>query len=127
MEEFKDIAGYPGYRVSSQGYIISTKRGKATLLTSSISGSGYTRVNLSRDNKATTLYVHRLVAAAFCPGYSPELDVNHKDGDNTNNRADNLEWITHSDNMKHAWRLGKFNRLVGESSHFHRSKRQTTR
>lgn len=53
------------------------------------------------------LYVHRLVAQAFIPG-DASLEINHKDGDKTNNRANNLEWVTRSQNQIHSTHiLGK--------------------
>lgn len=50
--------------------------------------------------------VHHLVADAFCPGWRPGFEVNHKDGDTHNNAAVNLEWVSHAENMKHARALG---------------------
>ena len=47
-------------------------------------------------------FVHRLVALAFVPGWREGLEVNHKNGDKTDNRADNLEWVTHSENHRHS-------------------------
>ena len=59
--------------------------------------NGYLEISYSyyRDgkNKSKCLRVHRAVASAFCDGYEPGLEVNHKDGHLYNNRADNLEWI----------------------------------
>ena len=64
---------------------------------------GYRRVTLSRPI-TKRFFVHRLVAYHFCEGYSKELVVNHKDGNKQNNRADNLEWVTRSENDLHAYR-----------------------
>ncbi len=52
------------------------------------------------------LIVHRMVALAFVSGYFEEATVNHIDGDKTNNRADNLEWVTLAENTAHQWRIG---------------------
>jgi len=63
-------------------------------------------VSLRRDGKSRNYLVSRLVAKAFCPGYRRGLTVNHKDGDSTNNRADNLEWVTNEENVRHYIRNG---------------------
>lgn len=47
------------------------------------------------------MYVHRLVAMVFVPGYGDDLEVNHKDLDKSNNTYTNLEWVTKSENHKH--------------------------
>lgn len=48
------------------------------------------------------MYVHRLVAMAFCNGYFDKADVNHKDGNKSNNISSNLEWCTRSENQIHS-------------------------
>jgi HNH endonuclease len=63
---------------------------------------GYCKVSLAlADGSGRKLVsVHRLVALAFVPG-DHSLDVNHRDGNKANNHADNLEWITHAQNIRH--------------------------
>lgn len=76
---------------------------------------GYVNTSLWDGAKYRTLAVHRLVAMLFCPiperhrdkGFD-ELQVNHKDGFKTNNRYDNLEWVTNEENMEHARGSGLF-------------------
>lgn len=64
-------------------------------------------VGLHRDGEGqTTLQVSRLVANAFMDNPNNFTDINHIDGNPANNRTDNLEWCTRSDNMKHAWSNG---------------------
>lgn len=53
-----------------------------------------------------TRTIHRLVAKYFCDGYAEGLVVNHKDGNKTNNHYTNLEWVTQSENVKHAFSTG---------------------
>lgn len=54
------------------------------------------------------IYLHRLVAEHFVPNPDGKPNVNHKDGDKHNNAADNLEWVTHQENVDHSWNvLGK--------------------
>jgi len=54
--------------------------------------------------------VHHLIAALFVPGRQPGMVINHRDGDKTNNRADNLEWCTPADNARHAKEHGLLDR-----------------
>ena len=64
-------------------------------------------VSLRKNGKSNDYLVSRLVAKAFCHGYRRGLTVNHKDGDSTNNRADNLEWLSNVDNVRHYINSGK--------------------
>lgn len=74
--------------------------------------TGYLQIKI----KGKKYSAHRLVAMGFCEGFSEGLVVNHKNGDRKDNRASNLEWVTSSENIKHAYRelgvipeqLGKF-------------------
>lgn len=98
--------------VSDDGIVFS-KRGNP--LKPSINHRGYQIVNLMIDGKRKGVAVHTLVARAFCDGYKPELTVNHKDGNKTNNKASNLEWITLYENTQHAINVLGKNRLGGNN------------
>jgi hypothetical protein len=67
---------------------------------------GYMCVNLINKGKKYNKRVHRLVAKAFILNYNNLKQVNHKDGDKTNNHIDNLEWCTNQYNTKHAYDKG---------------------
>ena len=79
--------------------------------------AGYHRVwSTSPSKERGTFLVHRLVALTFlgCPEGYEKMDVNHIDGDKSNNHYSNLEWVTHHENLKHAGRTGLFSGLRSE-------------
>lgn len=110
-ETWKDIKDYEGYyQVSNLGGIKSMDRkvirsdGKVLNLKSKImnpskNSKGYYLVDLRKNGTRNTQRMHRLVAAAFL-GES-DLEVNHKDGDKFNNSLENLEYMTHVENITH--------------------------
>ena len=101
MEIWKDIIGYEGYyQISSEGRVKSLISNK--ILIGDTNNLGYKRVILYTPIKKR-FFIHRLVALHFCEGYAENLVVNHKDGNKQNNKAENLEWITHSQNDLHAF------------------------
>ena len=82
-------------------------------------GKGYVAVTYRRNGVQRHRYVHQLVCAAFHgPRPSPSHEVNHRDGNRRNNCADNLEWVTHADNVRHAFATG----LNARGSHHANSK-----
>jgi hypothetical protein len=66
--------------------------------------SGYVGLSLSKDGKYENVYIHRLVAKAFIPNPDNLPEVNHKDENKKNNRADNLEWVTTQENINYGTR-----------------------
>lgn len=92
------------YSVRPDGAVVSHKTGLP--MKASLSNSGYEFVHLSAAGRRYHGYVHRLVAEAYHPQVEGMTDVNHIDGDKRNNAAENLEWISRSGNLKHAYRLG---------------------
>lgn len=88
------------YQVSNLGRVKNTLTRK--ILTPFLHCSGYYSVNLWYQGKVQFYYVHRLVAMAFCEGYEEGKEINHIDGDKFNNKASNLEWVFHKENMEHS-------------------------
>lgn len=100
MEEWKDVQGYEGlYQVSNTGQVRGVKRGKT--LKPHKSKAGYLEVTLSKQNTFAYFLIHRLVAQAFIPNPEGKPQINHKNGVKTDNRLDNLEWSTRSENQRH--------------------------
>ncbi|WP_052488040.1 NUMOD4 motif-containing HNH endonuclease [Gordoniibacillus kamchatkensis] len=109
MEEWKWIEGYKGhYEVSNHGRVRSWKSDGARMLKPGSDKDGYPMVTISLNGKRKAKKVHRLVAEAFIPNPSELPQVNHKDGKKQNSRADNLEWSTRSENVRHAYGTGLY-------------------
>ena len=122
-EDWRDIKGYEGYyQVSNHGRVKSISRlvnsfpNKRTvperILKQQVLRSGYMSVGLWKDFHFFRLSVHRLVALAFIPNPYNLPQVNHRDGIKTNNNANNLEWCSRSENMKHAYEYGLTNPIT---------------
>lgn len=88
--------------------------------------NGYRTVSLyPRSGKQKQLLVHRLVALAFVPNPENKPQVNHKNGIKHDNRIENLEWMTCSDNLKHAYESGLARGKSGESNPMAKLNRDT--
>lgn len=108
MPEYRKIAGFP-YSVSDKGEVRNDRTGN--FVKPILSNSGYYRVRLWDHGKNKNFFVHRLVAIAFVPNSNNKPEVNHIDGDKTNNVVANLEWVTGAENKRHCREvLGKVNR-----------------
>lgn len=104
------VPGYEGwYDVSDQGRIARVRGGRGTrpgVLAGTIDNLGYRSVSLWRGNKGRTCRVHRLVMLAFVGPPPAGHQVNHKDGDKSNAKCENLEYVTTSQNHRHAYASG---------------------
>ena len=101
MELWKVIEEFPRYSVSSEGRVMNNKTGR--ILKQSRDSNGYAFVCLF-DGAKHTKTVHMLVAKLFIPNPLGLKCVNHKNGNKTDPRAENLEWCTHKENRVHAVR-----------------------
>lgn len=124
MEEiWKDIPEWEGfYQASTFGRVrsvdrvlmtqnshgfLSPREHKGKIISPNTNNRGYLYLCLCKDNNHHWFAkVHRLIAITFLPNPNHLSDVNHKDGDKLNNKVDNLEWCSHSENQKHALRTG---------------------
>jgi len=105
-EVWKDVVGYEGlYKVSNFGNVYSVRSDKQ--LKHSKNRGGYLFVVLCTDSKPKQFKVHRLVAISFLTNPDNKLQVNHIDEDKTNNRLDNLEWVTAKENTNYGSRNKK--------------------
>lgn len=103
---WKPVHGYEGlYEVSNYGDIRSVAKG-GIILSPAKDDHGYFRVCLYHNGTAKNKRIHRLVAEAFLPNESRLPEVNHINGNKTDNKVENLEWVSTKENIIHAYRSG---------------------
>jgi len=133
MSEYKEIKGFEGlYAINIQGNVKSIER----IVNCGSNGvrkipekikkigavNGYPSVNLFKESKCYPHHIHRLIAIHFIPNPDNLPIINHKNGIKTDNRIENLEWCTYSDNITHAYENGlreKISPLKGRFNEHH--------
>lgn len=100
MNEYREIPGFAGYSVSSRGEVLN-RLGR--IAATCLNRRGYVHVNLGRGRSAK---MHRVVALAWIPNPAALPQVNHIDGNKQNNDVSNLEWVSDSQNIAHAFAAG---------------------
>lgn len=100
-KQMKELPSNKRYKVTKDGKVFDTFRN--TFMCEYNNGNGYFAVKLMSENrKRKQHYVHRLVAETYL-GYAENLDINHIDGNKSNNCLSNLEIVSHRENMQHAF------------------------
>lgn len=97
----KELKNYSDYFVDENGNVYSSKSGTIKKLKPKIKrGWYYVRLRSDITHKPVFVGIHRLVAETFIPNDDPTKEVNHKNKIRNDNRVENLEWLTHADNVR---------------------------
>ena len=125
MEIWKDIIGFEGlYKISNLGRVKSLGKGKSTnplncvekIMKNGLSKRGYEKIKLMKDGSYYYHSIHRLVAINFIDNPENKPQVNHIDGNKSNNKVSNLEWNTPKENIQHSFDNGLNIQRVGKDS-----------
>jgi hypothetical protein len=102
---WKDIAGYEGmYQINHKAEVRSFKSGVWKTIKDREDGLGYRMITLCKKGIRKNYKVHRLIMESFKPNKDNKPQVNHLNGDKSDNKLENLEWATSSENSLHAYR-----------------------
>ena len=96
----------PRVMVSNKGNVVSCKRGTPYQLKVCYTNNGYQMVSAGSGSSTNKQYVHRMLAETWIDNPNHYEQVNHIDGNKDNNSVENLEWVSPSENIRHAYRTG---------------------
>jgi len=102
LEIITPIKDFPDYYISNYGNVLSTKKNEVKYLKPNNHKNGYKMIHLRKDGVRSAKYIHRLVGECYIANPQNKPQINHKDGNKANNHWENLEWVTNSENQKHA-------------------------
>lgn len=122
MEEviWVTVAEFPAYAVSNDGRVRRVTPGQGArcrMITPAVSKTGYYKVRMCMNGVTEQRTLHSVVAAAFIGARPEGMEINHKDGDKANNRPENLEYVTHSENLSHAYATGLLRPQGSDKTH----------
>ena len=98
------IKDFEDYEITSDGKVISNKNGSPKILKTYYCKSGYEMIKLSKNGKTYHKLIHRLVAEAFIPNPNKLEEVDHIDNNTKNNKLENLQWVTHKENIHKSYK-----------------------
>lgn len=131
QQNWKPIPGFEDYEISDYGTVRRLTDAKSTkagaYLTPNRDKYGYLRIRLwdARKSGVVQTQVHRLVAKAFIGEIPEGQEVNHKDGNKSNNHVSNLEYVTHQENIAHSFRELNRTETVPRGENAHHAKLTT--
>ena len=115
-ESWHNVKGCHGaLQISNLARVRKIKNGVVTIIVPHLDNYGYLRIRFSRQGKKMLFQVHRLMAEIFVPNLAGKPEVDHINGNKLDCRIENLRWVTHAENMRHAAELGLMK--SGEDNH----------